>query len=897
MHNKDYCGAVKAVCCNHNAEFAMTSSENITCLPGESKPRKALNTVFTVVCVAVAMLNVWFGNLNYVIWSAGGVSQDTYAWIRSLPGGELVIASIITAAGILLTFITYVLSLDYQRPRRPFWRVYVLGVSFVCFLAGYVLAFMGIPQDSLAAFMLVGVVALTAPLLVIYIERVAGKASLGAAASLSRSGNARRAIPFARRALAFLPGNMEGRMILGLGLADAGRQSEAAPYLEETFHNGGRTPQLLAALAGVYEQAGNNAAAADVIGEWHRAAPDAGLFRRMIELWLRIGQRDRALSQLQQLTSEARGPWLDVMRDLLLENGDTGGVRALCREYEKDGPPFQRAKQCYMNLLAHDPYDMQSLKALLQLTKQSFDEEGAVGILEKLTVLNPADGQYRRELIEHYRVRSKPHEVMRHLEALATSGAATVGEKLEYLDRLFSLGEYDRVEEMVKTNSDLAGNARAVFIHASMFYETDRTDEAAKRLAEARKQDGGGELSAQITSLDSRIRARLLDRELKEFASRAEADPGNIGLQFQYFDRLLESGAADKVVERLEEMLTNQPDMRDRVVAEIGKIMERHGRNSRLLIYLSDIYLRGRDWDNMHRAIKEMAAISLHSDAVLKDGASRILKENPHYAPSLLIYSQQAYKSGQYSVALDHLDKYYAAQGPRNSEIIRFEYDLCKEAGQADRALRIGDELLHSHPDHIGLLTGQADLCEQLSLYEQGARHLQRVAELSADPAQVRLRIRDFEEKRKRARIAELQKFVEESPKDAVAFAEMGDLYYDFAQFNDAIVAYQKAAHAAPSQSIAKAKLGYVLERKGMHTECEDIIEQVELTIDQPAKEQDELKALLYATGEMLEENDKFQLAVKIYRRIFRVDAGYRDVVGRIEYIERFGSKKKSLWT
>jgi len=344
-------------------------------------------------------------------------------------------------------------------------------------------------------------------------------------------------------------------------------------------------------------------------------------------------------------------------------------------------------------------------------------------------------------------------------------------------------------------------------------------------------------------------------------------------------------------------MLAKQPELLDRVVAEISAMMKRHGRNSRLLIYLSDIYLRKRDWDNMHKTIQEMAAISLQPEAVLMEGAERILNEKPDYPPALLVYSRQLFKLGRYHKALDALDGYYAAHDSSNGQTLQFEYDVCKAAGDTKRALRIGDELLKQNPNQIGLLNGQADLCEQLALYEQGAEYLQHVEKLSDEPAQVRLRIREFDEKRKRARIAELQKIVEENPKDAKAFVEMGDLYHDFTQFNDAIVAYQKAAHAAPSQNVAKAKLGYVLERKGMHAECDDIIGQVELTVDQPADEQAELKALLYATGEMLEENEQFQLAVAIYRRIFRVDAGYRDVVGRIEYIERFGGKKKSLWT
>jgi tetratricopeptide (TPR) repeat protein len=432
------------------------------------------------------------------------------------------------------------------------------------------------------------------------------------------------------------------------------------------------------------------------------------------------------------------------------------------------------------------------------------------------------------------------------------------------------------------------------YLLAATLYETDRFREALKEVERARELDGETpELRSRISGVEHRIRTQVVEQELRELGERVKVEPDNFELRFQYYDRLVASGSADRVVVDLEDILTRTPDMRDRVVQEIGGFLERHGRNFRLLSYLSDIHLREQDWDRVFELHEEMARESLHGTRTVHDGATKILQNKPDHCPSLLALARHAGEAGHDSNAADFLDRYYAAGGEKTRDVLALEFDVCCRGTDRQRAAQVGANLVELCPGDTDLLMKLGWLAAADGRFPDAIGYLNRVLVLEPENSQARVLTRDYEQKQKRARIDELRSCLKNIPEeDARIQMELGDLHHDFGQMNEAIVAYQKAALGNRTRNIAQAKLGYVLASKGMHSDAEETLSEVELRVDQPPEEQTKLKALLYRSAELMEEEKEMSRALHVYKRIFRVDAGYRDVVSKIERLQRLEKKK-----
>ena len=634
-----------------------------------------------------------------------------------------------------------------------------------------------------------------------------------------------------------------------------------------------------------------------------------------MQLWRDTGNRRKAIEVLQGLDSDRRPQWLDTIRDLLLEIGDVEGVRDLAREFERDGRPFRRARECYALLLERDPQDAAALRAMAELHVRLGEEAEAARLWEKLVTMDQPRGVYRRRLIDFYRNQGTDHELadwvgerrsayqprsqaghetaMRHLEELISEGDATLDEKLEVLNEKFSLGNYQEVERLVAGNRDLAKSAQGVFILCSALFEEGRIYEAQTQIAEARELDQDHELKGRLASLESRIRSALLDSQLRDLSKRVRENPRDLDLRFEYIDRMAASGSTDKVVGELEELLLSDAGQRDRVVAEINKLLASHGENFRLLDYLSDIHYRERDLDKVHELLLRKARESMHPDQILLEGMTKILNEKPDHLPALLSMVQYEARKSNDRATLEFLDRYYSAGGEHTQDLLILEFEACERAGMAERAAQTGQELLRLNPTDVQLLLYFANNQMTARKYSEAIGYLQRASAIEPDDRAIRRLLKECEEKRKRARIDELKETLDRSPSDFRVREELGDLYHDFGQLTEAIIEYQKAALGDRSHNVPRAKLGYVLLQKGLYADAEEALAETELKLDQSVEELMKIKALFYSSAELFEGERQEDRALQLYKRIFRIDAGYRDVVQRVERLQHLGTKKK----
>ncbi len=850
----------------------------------ENRKRDLLFTLCTLLAMAV---NGAGAVLNYVLWSDGQVLHDLYSSLVELAGP---VAATLFLGCTGLTVCAYALGLDPRRPKRPHLRTWLLVVSYLVFLAGYFLGRWQTSPDNLIVFVVSAVVLAILATGWVWAEGVLGRVSIQLARKALENAPATIAYWWAKIGLMLFPSYRPGENILALSLARLGKCQGADRYLQQAYDDGERDADLCMALGQLAECRGDLNRAAQFYEEAHHLAPSTALFRKVVALWEKTGQKRKALETLKKLHANERHQWGEHIHELTFEVGSIEDIRALCKEYEHDGPPYTRAKEAYLRALQYHPRDIQLLEAVAELAQRNNELDEQKSYLTQLIQLKPEEPSYRRRLIEICRWQGRVDELLAQLDSLIDLGDATKEERLEAANEHFARGNYERVEQIIASSPSLRSSMEAAWLLAASHFERGRIEDAKREAQRASvlSEDNSDEVRARLTSLEHQIREFMLEKEVEELSSQVQKNPADLDLRFRYYDCLVARGNADRVVVGLEELLASQPEVLDRVMKEISQLIERNGRNLRLMTYLSDLCLRQQKWDEVFELHRQMAEEAVAGPPILLEGAKKILQENPHHPPSLLYMAQNAAEAGRRENALDYLDRYYAAGGTKNADVLRLEFDLALSLGHEDRAQAVGMELSKLDTTNKALFLALAELAAKRNRYDEAVRLATRAQSLDPQDAAVRALVKDYEEKERRARIGVLRGSLSSDPeKDGPVHLELGDLFHDFGELNEAIVEYQRATLSPACSNVAHAKLGYVLAFKGLYSEALEMLNNVQLSIRQQPEEAAKLKALLYRAAELMERDGEFAGALQTFKRIFLVDAGYRDVVAKIEKLQR----------
>src|SRR5690606_28198540 len=266
---------------------------------------------------------------------------------------------------------------------------------------------------------------------------------------------------------------------------------------------------------------------------------------------------------------------------------------------------------------------------------------------------------------------------------------------------------------------------------------------------------------------------------------------------------------------------------------------------------------------------------------------------NPSHVPSLETQMRYYHDVGESAEALTYLDRLPAEHSARQEQR-RLEMEAAEKVGNFSRAIEAGLALLEHGPEDTGLLSRVAGLYGQRKDYPAAIELLQRAAKIDPDSFEIRRQLRGTVETMKRDRMEEIKGLLKERPGDRDLLEELGDIYHDFEQLNEAITHYQRAGLNDPERRIPRAKLGYLLARKGLFTDADEALAEADLNPALEPEEQEILKSLFFRTAQLMEEESEDERALNLYRRIFRVDAGYKDVVSHIERLQVSSKKKRS---
>jgi tetratricopeptide (TPR) repeat protein len=128
--------------------------------------------------------------------------------------------------------------------------------------------------------------------------------------------------------------------------------------------------------------------------------------------------------------------------------------------------------------------------------------------------------------------------------------------------------------------------------------------------------------------------------------------------------------------------------------------------------------------------------------------------------------------------------------------------------------------------------------------------------------------------------IEEAQRQVEKNPTDNAVRFEAGKLYFQAGKINEAIQEFQRAQGNPHKRISAMNYLAQCFARKKMFDLA---AENLQDAIKEKVVFDDEKKDLIYNLGVVLESMGKKAEAIEQFKIIYKVDAGYRDVTGKID--------------
>ncbi len=863
-------------------------------LPNHSRKRAAF---FTLLVILSIFVNIACGVLNYSFNSGGRVLGDLYDYLASRDLSFFVwVAAGVGLLGTVTTVASYVLSFDYRRPGRPLIRLWILFVSFGLFITGLLLGLFDVRPDNVPVILGAGVLCLLLPVPVVVLERMVGRGSLRSAVRLLERGSVGPARASAHSALVFLPGKAEALVVYGRALSAAGRHDQALPYLVYAERESGDVDARAAlALADAWEAAGNSEKTIHYLEMAQGEAADRVIGDRLVRLWLDGGREDDALRAMLAMEAEQQRPWREDLLGLLSKRRDRENLHRLCGVIlSEEGEPFEQATACYKNILGLFPTDGQALEELIGIQKKLNERDTVAALQEELLNLDENDIALRRELVEYYWEKGFHEDLLRHLNRIMLSGKASTAEKLRLLEETYAQGDFLSVEQLVTREHDLTNNPRALFILATTLAEAGREEEALERLTQARRIGVEDErLLKNVDALAARIRKTQLDKGLTTLEKRVTHAPGDLDLKFEYLDHLVAARSADRVVVQLEDLLEREPDLQDRVEKEIRVMLSRHGKNRRLMDYLADLYLRRREYDLAFELYQRRAQGEMDAEVVMHEAAQRILSLNPNHVASLEAQMRYYHDAGDGAEALAYLDRLPAEHSARQEQR-RLEMDAAEKVGNFSRAIEAGLSLLEHSPEDTELLSRVAGLYGEGKDFPSAIELLKRASKIDPESFEIRRQLRGTVETMKRDRMEEIKGLLKDRPGDRDLLEELGDIHHDFEQLNEAIKYYQRAGLNDPERRIPRAKLGYLLARKGLFTDADEALAEADLNPSLAEEEQEVLKNLFFTIAQLMEEEAEAERALNLYRRIFRVDAGYEDVVSHIERLQASEKKKRN---
>lgn len=809
--------------------------------------------------------------------------------LHSLGQGEVVLG-LSVAVPLILVIMAYVSSLRLRTPRRPVVGLFLLGFSVLWLVAAYVVTLIG-PDEFFTPFALpiAGVALLilaNAPRLV---EVVIGRICLGFGDAFLRKEKWESASGMLGIARRLLPSSQRVARDQGLALYELGEAEQALDVLALAYEHGDRDPRVVRTLAASIFQLPEELASRVMADALEIDPNNAKIGRKLVDLHLRNKQTAEALPVLEKFYDSDDLEDVCLLGRLNAEQGNVDRALQLARRAMLlEGPPFKRTMADLQVLSMQAPENPAVLLALAELNIETKNRDEAASWYLNLLEVDADNVEARRKLIRIYRELGRLDQTLPHYRQLLRREPESPEMAVEYGQILEDREDFDKG---LKVFQDFAARYpddwRFAYHSAVCLLGLSQLSDAADALERARAIAPADE-RARIQSLAAKIHSARVDLELGALREQARAQDAPLDLRLSYVERLIAYQQAEEATRELDLLLEQVPARKEQIVRFLEEIVERGEPQFVLLNLLADIHLKDRDFDRCHELHEMMAKQSLHPDEVMADGCRQILRQQPNHLPSLRSHAGLLVKGGHYSDAAAVLGRILELSPPARDALLPMLFEVYYQLGDVDRAVPYGESLLKNDKNNLNLYLRLHELFAKREDYRGAIRILQRALSVAPENRQLKEMLTESKKNLREMRLEELRAQTDQSPDNPVTQHELADLYVEFDRLNDAITAYQRAAQNAEGnfRSLCLVKLSHCLANKQMFDLADETLR--ELDVDKKDSDHlDDIKHYLYNVGGLFEADEQFGRAHNIYKNLFKIDAGYKDVVDKIELLSR----------
>jgi len=800
----------------------------------------------------------------------------------------IIVLGVANALPAVLIVLAYATSLRVRAPRRPVVGLYFLGLSIFWIVLAYAVTSVGGEAFIAPIPLAIGGVALLALATgVRTVEILVGRtcaASGGALLKKERWQTAEGLLGLARR---FLPADQVVACNWGLALYAIGEAEQALRILVETYQRGERGPRLVKTLADSVFQL-DDKMACEVLADALKLDPhNVKLGRKLVELHLKQNRPAQAVPILEKFYDSDNLEDVCLLGRLNAEQGNVERALQLAkRAMELEGVPYKRTLADLQILAMQAPNDQAVLAALADLNDKIKNRDEAISWFLNLLEVQPENAEARRRLIRLYRELNRLDQALPHYRALLRQEPDSPDLILEYGQILEDRQDF---EKALKTFQDFVArhpqDYRFSYHCAICLFGMERLAEAAELVERARADAPAGERN-RLQSLAARIQAAHVENELSGLREKAHREGASLDLRLNYIERLIVYAQAEQATRELDLLLEQHPVQKTRIIHFVEEMLQRGPQQFVLLNLLADIHLKDRDFDRCYELYEMMARQSLHPDEILADGCRQILRQQPTHLPSLKSHAALLIKGGHHREAARVLGKILELSPSARDDLMPMLFEVYYQLGDSDRAIPYGQELLSRDAQNLNLYLRLRELFVKRDDHRGAIRIVQQALEFAPDNRQLREMLAESEQRLKENRLQSLRQQLDLSPDQPALLHEVADLHAGFGHLNEAITAYQRSAQNAEGnlRALCLIKLAHCLANKQMFDLADETLRDLEVREKDPEHLED-IKRYLYEVGQLFELDEQFDRALQIHKKLFKIDAGYKDIVSKIEML------------
>ena len=614
----------------------------------------------------------------------------------------------------------------------------------------------------------------------------------------------------------------------------------------------------------------------------------AVLRQRTANVLARLDRYEEAIELLRQGLPINSLDYLEQLLGHLMHMQRYDEVVQVILQMEKvEHAPHARSMKAYQGVLKEAPKNLRALEGMADLLFRNGLIVDAFPLYEEILRVAPERHDLRIRLVHFYQDSGLLERAEPHLVALMDAGQETADVALLYGEILTQREEFDKaLMHFHFAVEHYPDDYRFSYFLAQIAFHNQSLEEALRWLDESNQKEGSLEGRTRIKALRRRVEDSMVDRDLQLMQERCNRDPDNMDLRLSYIREMALHGMAERAVGEYDQLLEERPELKPQIIAQLQESANNPKQPFRLTDYLADLKIKDQLWDEAFELAQQMAARSMHSDRLLVEHTRRILARQPNHLPSLFCLGDILAKQENWPEVLSIFSRYQKLTSENSQQVQRWIFLAhANIPGNYKEAVETGEAFLQGNNHDVEARLKLVHIYIEHKQYDEAFQHLQRAQSADYYNPEVTRLLREVATLRRNQQLERALETLEKDPQNTLALMEAGDIFIATGETKRAIKYFQDAAKDHRVKNLAFAKLANAMARLRMFDIAEETLDEVKLAVgdDSDSEEQNMLKVLFYDSAEIFEAEEEPERALKYYKKIFRVDASFRNVVDKVE--------------